>query len=97
MLKAGLNLHLSDPKRVALVSYADLLERHESTMVQLCSDLALPTTARPSRPDRHTNVVKGVAQDITPQQWQELVDVCQTGLHHYPQLAERLRLSAQGT
>jgi len=92
-----LNLQLCDPKRVALITYADLLEQHGPTMEQLCSDLALPLSARPTMPDRHSNVVKGGAQAITPQQWQDLLDVCQKGLQHYPQLAARLRLSAQGS
>ena len=89
-----LQLHHAQPERVALITYADLLERHASTMDQLCTDLDLAITSAPSCPNRYRHVVSGLDLSITANQWRELLDVCEQGLEHYPQLAERLHLCA---
>ena len=89
-----LQLHHAQPDRVALITYADLLEGHASTMEQLCTDLELTLTTSPSSPDRHRDVVSGMDLSITAKQWGELLNVCEEGLERYPQLAERLRLCA---
>jgi hypothetical protein len=90
-----LNLHNRHPDRVALITYVDLLERHASTMEQLCFELGLSITAKPSSPDRYINVVTGLDQPITAMEWQDLLDVCEQGLKHYPQLDAQLQLSTQ--
>lgn len=89
-----LQLHQAQPDRVALITYADLLEQHATTVGQLAADLELSILSIPSCPDRQSNVVSGWDQAITAQQWRELLEVCEQGLEHYPQLAARLRLSA---
>lgn len=89
-----LQLHHARPDRVALITYADLLEQHASTMDQLCTDLDLAIASAPSCPDRHRHVVSGMDLSITTNQRRELLDVCEEGLERYPQLAERLRLCA---
>ncbi len=89
-----LQLHHARPDRVALITYADLLEQHASTMEQLCSGLDLAITSVPSCPDRQRHVVSGMDLPITANQWRELLDVCEEELERYPQLAERLRLCA---
>ena len=65
---------------MALITYAHLLEQHASTMEQLCSDLELTLTTTPSCPDRNSHMVKGIDRPVSPNQWQELLDVCEQGL-----------------
>jgi hypothetical protein len=90
-----LDLHLAQPRQVGLVSYAELLEQHESTMRGLCASLGIPLTGTPEQPDRHSNVVVGSDQAISHAQWQDLLELCEQGLARFPQLAARLKLSGR--
>jgi hypothetical protein len=91
-----LNLARSHPDRVAVTTYADLLEDHAAEMECLASTLLLDLITTPKIPDRHTNVVHGTNLLISEANWLNLVDQCEALMNNWPDLKTRLRLSAQG-